>query len=233
VGTELERREQEPFAADWAEARARLGDAATVADVARTPAQRRHDALVEMAVRSATAPEDGKRPRPLVSVPVGYDRFADVCELVDGTVVSPVTAGSLLDAGVIERIVLDGPSRVLDLGRGRSFTGATRRAVEVRDRHRTARGCDAPAGRCEVDHIWRYADGGPTTPDNGRLLCDPHNQARERPPPVPSHRARRRSPDQIDTWLEMRRAQIRDQVIHDPRRRLTARSGSASSTWPR
>jgi hypothetical protein len=216
VGTELERREQELFDADWAEARARLGDAATVADLGRTPAQRRHDALVEMAVRSATAPKDGKRPRPLVSVLVGYDRFKDVCELMDGTVVSPVTAGALLDEGVIERIVLDGPSRVLDLGRARSFTGAARRAVEVRDRRCTERGCDTPAGRCQVDHIWRYADGGPTRADNGRLLCDPHNQARERPPPVPGPRARRRSPEQIGAWLEMRRAQIRDQVLHDP-----------------
>ena len=62
VGGALERIEDEMFAADWADARARLGDAATVADLARTPAQRRHDALVEMAVRAMTAPADGQRP---------------------------------------------------------------------------------------------------------------------------------------------------------------------------
>ena len=62
IGTELERREQALFDLDWADARARLGDAATLADMARTPAQRRHDALVEMAQRSATAPADGQRP---------------------------------------------------------------------------------------------------------------------------------------------------------------------------
>jgi hypothetical protein len=169
-----------------------------------------------MATRSATAPKDGKRPRPLVSVLVGYDRFTQVCELMDGTVVSPATVASLSDDAVVERIVFDGPSRVLDLGRARRFTGAARRAVEVRDRRCTEPGCDAPARRCEVDHIWRYADGGSTTPDNGRLLCDPHNRARERPPPVPGPRTPRRTPEQIDAWLEMRRAQIRDKVLHDP-----------------
>lgn len=49
MGTELGRLEQQEFAADWAEARSRLGEAATAADLQRTPAQRRHDALVRMA----------------------------------------------------------------------------------------------------------------------------------------------------------------------------------------
>jgi hypothetical protein len=71
--------------------------------------------VVEMAKRSATAPADGKRPRPLVSVVVGYDRFKQICELMDGTVISSVTAGALLDEGVIERVVFDGPSRVLEV----------------------------------------------------------------------------------------------------------------------
>jgi hypothetical protein len=219
VGTELARREQELWAQDWAEARARLGEAATPADVARTPAQRRHDALVEMAKRSAAAPKDGRRPRPLVTVLVGWERFKDMCELADGTVISPVTAGSLLDEAVIERIVFDGPSRVLDLGRARSFTGAARRAVEVRDRHCTERtGCDVPASKCDVDHIWRYSDGGPTHPDNGRLRCPPDNRAREKPPP-PSTRVFGRDTRTHEERLahaEMLRARIRDRVEHDP-----------------
>lgn len=217
IGTELERREQALFDLDWADARARLGDAATLADMARTPAQRRHDALVEMAQRSATAPADSKRPQPLISVLVGYDRFKDICELMDGTVISPVTAGALLDHAVIERIVFDGPSRVLDLGRARSFTGAARRAVEVRDRHCTGPGCHTPGHRCHIDHITRHRDGGTTHPANGQAVCPPHNQAREKPPPPTTrHHARPRTPHQTDTWLQTRRAQIRDQLLHDP-----------------
>ena len=40
---------------DWAEARARLGDAATTADLARTEAQRRADAFVAMAKAAASS----------------------------------------------------------------------------------------------------------------------------------------------------------------------------------
>ena len=43
--------------------------------VERTPQQRRADALVEMAMRSATAPADGLRPRPLLTVTIGIDPF--------------------------------------------------------------------------------------------------------------------------------------------------------------
>ena len=212
VGTELERLEHQLFEADWAEARVRLGAKATVADLARTPAQRRHDALMEMAVRSATAPADGKRPKPLVTVLVGYSRFQDVCELADGTVLSPVTVGSLLEEADIERIVFDGPSRVLDLGQARSFTGAARRAVEVRDRRCTGEGCDVPAHRCQVDHVLRYSAGGPTHPDNGKAKCGWCNRARERPRP-PSTRP---YPDDGLKYLELARARLRDRILHDP-----------------
>lgn len=217
-GTELERLEQQLFERDWAEARARLGEAATISDLARTPAQRRHDALMEMAVRSATAPADGKRPRPLLSVHLGADRFARVCELADGTVVSPATVAGLLDEAVIERIVWDGPSRVLDLGRARSFTGAARRAIEARDRHCTHEsGCEVPAHRCEADHIWRWTDGGPTHPDNGQLRCPPHHRLRERPPPRTTRtNHRQRSPEDALARLELVRARIRDRLRHDP-----------------
>jgi hypothetical protein len=182
VRAELHRLERELFEADWAAARAEHGDAATSSHLARTARQRRHDALVEMAQRSATAPSDGKRPLPLVTVLCGYQAFAQICELADGTLLSPATVAGLLDDAVIERIVFDGPSRVLDLGRARRFVGAARRAVEVRDRHCTGPGCHIPAHRCHIDHIHRYRDGGTTHPDNGQALCAPHNRLREHPP---------------------------------------------------
>ncbi|HVL04275.1 MAG TPA: DUF222 domain-containing protein [Acidimicrobiales bacterium] len=86
----LSRIEDELFEADWAEARARLGDGATTSDLARTPAQRRADALVEMARRAGSAPADGRRPEPLFTVMVGYETFAGrICQLANGSVVSP------------------------------------------------------------------------------------------------------------------------------------------------
>lgn len=68
--------EKELFEADWADAKDRLGHDPLPAELARTPKQRRADALVEMAVRARTAPRDGRRPAPLFSVFVNYETFA-------------------------------------------------------------------------------------------------------------------------------------------------------------
>ena len=73
VGAELERLERAMFEAEWAAARADLGRDPTVADLVRTPGQRRADALVEMATRSRIAPGDGRRPTPLFSVLIDYE----------------------------------------------------------------------------------------------------------------------------------------------------------------
>jgi Domain of unknown function (DUF222) len=170
---------EELFEADWVSARAEHGDAATACHLTRTPAQRRHDALVEMARRAVATGPDGKRPRPLVSVLVGYETFMGrICELADGTVTTPGTVASVLDEALIERVVFDGPSRAIDLGRARRFTGAVRRALEVRDRHCTHPGCDVPPQRCQGDHVQPWSDGGPTTGDNGQLRCGHHNRWR-------------------------------------------------------
>ena len=50
----------------------------------RTAGQRRAAALVEMAIRAQTAPANGLRPRPLITILVGDESFARVCELADG-----------------------------------------------------------------------------------------------------------------------------------------------------
>src|ERR1700728_675149 len=73
VSGELSRLEHDMFEADCAEARERLGRTARVDELSRTSAQRRADALVEMASRSRTAPADGIRPASLFSVFVGYE----------------------------------------------------------------------------------------------------------------------------------------------------------------
>lgn len=215
VRSELDRLEQKMFDADWAAARASHGDATTVAHLARTPAQRRHDALVEMARRSATAPADGKRPKPLLTVLVGEDAFRDILELADGTLISPHTAADLLDEAVIETMLFDGPSRVLDLGRQRSFVGAARRAVEVVHRTCTGKGCDTRSDRCEIDHTLPYADGGATVPDNGEPKCPAHHRQRQRPH-RPTPPPRDLTPRQRTRYLELTRARLRDRSLHDP-----------------
>src|SRR5690606_7828209 len=90
-----------------------------------------------------------------------------ICELSTGTVVTPGEVLPLLCDADVERVVFGAGSRVLDVGeRRRLFTGATRRAIEVRDRRCTHPTCSAPVHRCDVDHITPYADGGLTVQDN-------------------------------------------------------------------
>ena len=72
---------------------------------------------------------------------VGEDAFRNILEVADGTLISPATAADLLDQAVLETMLFDGPSRVLDLGHQRSFVGAARRAVEVVHRTCTGEGC--------------------------------------------------------------------------------------------
>jgi hypothetical protein len=185
VSEELERLERILFEVDWAEAREELGRDPKPSELARTSAQRRADAMVEMATRSQIAPSDGRRPAPLFSVFVGYETIKGrLCELAGGTPLAPGSLLCWLDEATIERAVFSPPPRVEVSATARLFTGATRRAIELRDRECTNPYCDEPAARCEVDHIVPYSAGGPTTQENGRLLCAKDNRARNgRPPP--------------------------------------------------
>jgi hypothetical protein len=50
-------------------------------EITRNPAQRRADALVEMATRSASTPPGARRPRPLYTILVGFETFAGrICQ---------------------------------------------------------------------------------------------------------------------------------------------------------
>jgi hypothetical protein len=175
----LARIERELFEADWTDATQRLGRDPHLDELARTTPQRRADALVDMATRAATAPTDGQRPAPLLTLLVGVDAFTNLCQLAAGTNVTPGEAARWLDASFIERIVFDGPDRVLSVGRQRTFTGALRRAIRARDRTCAHPYCDTPAEQCEIDHIVPWAVGGQTSQANGRCACRFHNRHRE------------------------------------------------------
>ena len=180
--------EKELFEADWAEAKARVGERVGAGDLARTPRQRRADALVEMARRAMAVPAGARRPEPLFSVLVGYEAFAGrTCELADGTVVAPGALTHWLGEAWVERVVFDGPDRIKDVGvRRRIFSGATRRAVELRERTCFHPYCDEVAEHCEIDHVRPWSQGGLTVEDNGRPACGFHNRERHRPRPPPA-----------------------------------------------
>ena len=188
VADELTRIEQGLFEADWAEAKDRLGREPNLLDLGRTPNQRRADALVEMATRSKTAPAGGRRPAPLFTVLVDYPTLAGrVCELSRSFVITPGSLVPWLDEAIVERAVFTPPGRVEVGTKSRLFMGATRRAIEIRDRDCTHPYCDGSRHDLQVDHIVPYAQGGLTTQENGRILCGEHNRQRnQRPPPPPS-----------------------------------------------
>jgi hypothetical protein len=185
VANEWRAREQALFEADRAEFFERTGTEATPGDLlCRTAAQRRADALVEMAKRSAACGSEDRRPRPLFSVLVGYETLCGpICELAQGMAVTPGSLVPWLSEADIERAVFTPPNRVEVSASARLFTGATRRALEIRDRRCTHPYCDVPAEECQADHVQEWARGGPTTQENGRLLCGYHNRLRNHGPP--------------------------------------------------
>ncbi|MEZ5408467.1 MAG: HNH endonuclease signature motif containing protein [Acidimicrobiales bacterium] len=68
--------------ADWAEARSRLGDAATVADLKRTDAQRRADALERIFNDAAGAPSDTSRPAIVHNIVWSADAYLALADLL-------------------------------------------------------------------------------------------------------------------------------------------------------
>ncbi|MEO6629409.1 MAG: DUF222 domain-containing protein [Aquihabitans sp.] len=176
-----ERIYQELFESDYARARELQGDHVGADRMDRTPDQRRADALVEMARRAgATRPGD-QMPRPSVSVVVSAgELFGPIRDLFNGLVLSRLEVARLLTEADIESILFDDATAqpVTVTSRARFFTGALRRAVEVRDRVCSHPTCHVEAEHCQIDHIIEVTAGGQTTVTNGRLLCPTHNRQR-------------------------------------------------------
>jgi hypothetical protein len=150
----------------------RLADENNPDAPSRTPAQRRLDALVEMAVRATTTSNtNGGRPRPLVTVAVGDHSFRRLCELSDGTVISPGELVAYVGDLDVNAILFNGPLHAIGGSTTRTFGGLLRRAIEVRDRVCQHPASDGdPINRCDVDHIVPAAAGGTTCQHNGQLL---------------------------------------------------------------
>jgi hypothetical protein len=156
-----------------AEARSGGGDA-------RTPAQRRADALGEVchqwldgAGRPTVAGE-----RPHVTVTVGAEALgASPSELDHVGPVSPETTRRIACDASVMRVVMSGRSEPLDVGRRTPVVPpAMRRAVIVRDRHCRFPGCDRPHSWCDAHHVVHWADGGDTAVPNLVLLCRRHHR---------------------------------------------------------
>ncbi|MBI2237877.1 MAG: DUF222 domain-containing protein [Actinobacteria bacterium] len=149
----------------------------------RTAAQRRADALGELCRQSlnrASRPEvAGERPHVtvLVDLQALQGRVGARCELDDVGPVHPEMARRWACEASISRVITQGPSEPLDVGRRTPVVPASlRRAVVVRDRHCRFPGCDRPHPWCDAHHVVHWSDGGVTALSNLVLLCRRHHR---------------------------------------------------------
>lgn len=158
-------------------------------DEVRTWAQRRADALAEICDEwlqdTNEATVGGVRPH--LSVIVDHAALAAQRGQASSTGiepaqlawVGPITATEAQMIGcdaTVSRVVTDGPSQVLDVGRAtRTIPPALRRAVAARDRTCVGPGCHRPPEHCDVHHIVFWEHGGETSLDNTVLVCRRHH----------------------------------------------------------
>jgi len=151
-------------------------------DDTRTPRQRRHDALEDLARNyldhGETPTVGGEKPH--INVITDIDALKGIAggthETLDGDVLDVETVRMLACDASISRIVVGPDSEVLDIGRKtRVWTAAQRRAIIARDRHCTAPGCERPPDWCDIHHLTHWADEGSTSVDQGTLLCRFHH----------------------------------------------------------
>lgn len=150
----------------------------------RTPAQRRADALVELARQSLDhreLPTTGSE-RPHVTVTVELATLqrqagAPAAEIEWGEPICGETARRIACDSGISRVITDGASQPLDVGRRTpTVPVALRRALITRDRGCTHPGCDRPPQWTDAHHIVHWIDGGNTALDNLTLLCRTHHR---------------------------------------------------------
>ena len=202
------------FQADWAAAKARLGEGVTKTDLERTDAQRRADALYRVFQDAAAAPKGAVPPGFVHNIHWSAGSYEELlssldenrapkpdpddhmCRTSDGFGVDPTEAAvnSLLFS--FRRMVVNSQGVVIDLGRARRFTGSARTAATGPYERCVWPGCWVQVSACEVDHVHEHAKGGATNPENGIPLCGRHNRWKQKGFKI------RREPD--GTWRLIR-----------------------------
>jgi hypothetical protein len=198
---------------DWAGARADNGDGdgeLTVADLCRSEANRRADALYHALTAGATAPADARQPLPTLNVLIDettlhdvvigttppVERFRDVvCRTQSGHDLDLTDAAAIALWGHIRRVVHNSADVIVNMGRkSRLFTGSAREAALLLHAYCIWPGCNRPITACQVDHAIAWRHHGTTDNDNADPLCHTHHPLKET-----GNYSIRRMPD--GTWI--------------------------------
>jgi hypothetical protein len=145
--------------------------------------QRCADALVELCSHSldtGVVPQRASQ-RSHVQVTTTLETLLDLVgapggEMEYAGVVAGATVQRLACDATITRVLVDTKSAVIDVGRSeRVVPGATRRALNVRDKGCRWPGCDRTASWTAAHHVVHWAHGGATDLANLVLLCIKHH----------------------------------------------------------
>ena len=135
-------------------------------------------AVVAAALDGGGTTQGGARPQLHIVIPhdVLDEAASGIARTERGGLLSPVLVERMLCDADLRRVLTDGASEVLDIGRsGSKWTVAQRRALHVRDGGCRGPGCDRPPTSCHAHHVQWWTRGGSTAVTNGLLLCSYHH----------------------------------------------------------
>ena len=156
---------------------------AQIAKDPRTAEQRQHDVLtglITAGIRSTGSEPGGMRSTAQVTAVITLDelRTGKGVGWVEG-ITEPLSASAIQKlvqvSGYATLVEGDNGETLFLTKHNRLFTWQQIRALLVRDGGCVWPGCNARAGGCEAHHVIPWSEGGPTTIDNGVLLCPYHH----------------------------------------------------------
>ena len=149
-------------------------------DPVRSPAQRRHDALVDLCRHFLDHQHTrrGGRHRPHLNVIVDLDDLETGRggQAVDGFPLDATTVSRLLCDSALHRVLVAGRSTILDYGTAtRTIPVNLWNALVIRDQGCRTGDCDRGPDWCEAHHVIPFSEGGETSLANLVLQCSRHH----------------------------------------------------------
>jgi hypothetical protein len=147
----------------------------------RTPAQARHDALVDICQWFLLHANDepASRNRPVLELAVPFDDIKSTCAAttVDGQFFPASDLAAAACDCTVHRVIVNPLGTIVDYGRAARVVPASMfRALVTRDKGCRHPGCDRPAAWCDAHHIIEWHRGGRTDLANMLLLCRRHHR---------------------------------------------------------